>query len=95
MSIDQATVAKIAQLARLRVPESEQAHVASELSGILTWVEQLDQVDVQGVEPMTAVNDLPLRWRKDEVTDGGAAADILANAPSEKSDFFTVPKVVE
>ena len=95
MTIDQNTVAKIARLARLRIPSEEQAHVAGELNQILNWVEQLNEVDVANVEPLANVNDASLRQRPDIVNDGGCAEDILANAPSSTADFFTVPKVVE
>lgn len=95
MSIDQKTVAKIANLSRLKIPADEQASVAGELNKILEWVAQLDEVNVTGIEPLTGGNDLPLRWRDDVVNDGGKTADILANAPSKTADFFTVPKVIE
>jgi aspartyl-tRNA(Asn)/glutamyl-tRNA(Gln) amidotransferase subunit C len=95
MSIDQNIVAKIAVLARIKIPEEEQAHVASELSNILNWVEQLNEVDVAGVEPLASVNDSSLRARPDVVNDGGNSEEILANAPAKTADFFTVPKVVE
>lgn len=95
MSIDQKIVAKIATLARLKIPAEEQAYVAGELSSILNWIEQLNEVNVDGVEPLTSVNDSSLRMRADIVSDGGCAEDILANAPAKTADFFTVPKVVE
>jgi aspartyl-tRNA(Asn)/glutamyl-tRNA(Gln) amidotransferase subunit C len=95
MSIDQKTVARIAHLARLKIPEPEQASVAGELSKILDWVEQLNQVDVTGVEPLANVNDMALRRRKDVITDGNKVRDILSNAPAQTADFFTVPKVIE
>lgn len=95
MSIDQKTVAKIASLSRLKIPEDEQKQVASDLSKILDWVAQLDEVNVAGIEPMTSGNDTALRWREDVVNDGGRPADILANAPAKTADFFTVPKVIE
>ena len=95
MSIDQKTVARIAHLARLKIPESEQQSLAGELSKILEWIEQLNAVDVTGVEPLSNVNDKALRWRDDVVTDGNKPEDILANAPAKTADFFTVPKVVE
>ena len=95
MTIDQKTVAKIANLSRLKIPADEQAHVADELSKILAWMEQLNEVNVAGVQPLTGGNDLPLRWRDDLVNDGGKTQDILANAPSKTADFFTVPKVIE
>lgn len=95
MPLDTAAVAKIAHLARLNVPQEELQHVAGELSNILNWIEQLNEVDVAGVEPLANVNDLPLRSREDVVNDGGAASDILANAPAQTADFFVVPKVIE
>lgn len=93
--IDQTTVAKIAHLARLQIPPEERQSVAGELSKILDWVAQLNEIDVAGIEPLTNVNDTKLRWRDDVVTDGGKPEDILANAPSKTADFFTVPKVIE
>ena len=95
MSIDIATVAKIAHLARLKVPQEQLQQVAGELSKILNWVEQLNEVNVEGVAPLANVNDLPLRWRDDVVNDGGKTEDILANAPAKTADFFVVPTVVE
>jgi aspartyl-tRNA(Asn)/glutamyl-tRNA(Gln) amidotransferase subunit C len=95
MSIDQKTVARIAHLSRLKIPDEEQKHVAGELSKIIDWIEQLNEVDVTGVEPLSSVNDMALRRREDVVTDGGKMADIMANAPAHTADFFTVPKVVE
>ena len=94
-TIDQNTVVKIANLARLKVSPKQQVSVASELNGILQWVEQLNEVNVDGVEPLANVNDAQLRLRADVINDGGKAQDILANAPSRTSDFFTVPKVIE
>jgi len=95
MSLDKATVARIAHLARIRVPEADQEHLAGELSKILTFVEQLNEVDTEGVEPMSSAVELTLRRRPDEVTDGGYRDDILANAPDRAEGFFSVPKVVE
>jgi len=95
MSLDKATVAKIARLARIRVDEAEQESLAGELSQILTWIEQLNEVDTDGVEPMTSAVDTPLPMREDVVTDGGDPARVLANAPKSKDGFFVVPKVVE
>ncbi len=95
MSIDQKLVARIAELARLKIPVDERAKEAGELGQILAWVEQLNEVDVSGVEPLASVNDANLRWREDAVTDGGYPDDVLANAPASTADFFTVPKVVE
>ena len=95
MSIDVKIVAKIANLARLKIPADEQAHVAGELNQILAWVEQLNEINVANVEPLANVNDASLRMRPDIINDGGKPEDILANAPASTADFFTVPKVVE
>lgn len=95
MSIDSATVTKIAHLARLKVAEADKPQLAAELNGILAFVAQLDEVDVKGVAPMTSAHAMTLRQRDDVVTDGGDAAAILANAPQRTGDFFVVPKVVE
>ncbi len=95
MSIDNATVAKIARLARIDVPEADRERLAGELSNILTWVEQLNEVDTEGVAPMTSVVEVALPRRADAVTDGGAAEDILANAPRRDDGFFVVPQVIE
>jgi len=95
MALDRATVARIAHLARLRVAEEDLDGLAGELSNILTWVEQLAEVDTEAVAPMTSVVEVDLPRRKDEVTDGGYPEKILANAPDAERGFFTVPKVVE
>jgi aspartyl-tRNA(Asn)/glutamyl-tRNA(Gln) amidotransferase subunit C len=95
MSVDAATVRHIAKLARIAVSEEEVAALAPELSNILGWVEQLQEVDVEGVEPMTAVIPNTLRLREDAVTDGGKREDVLANAPAAEHGFFAVPKVIE
>lgn len=99
MSLDISTVRAIAELARIEVREEELDHLAGELSGILTFVEQLAEVNTDGVEPMSSVADLTLPMRKDRVTDGGYAQAVLANAPDAVVEtdggFFTVPKVVE
>jgi aspartyl-tRNA(Asn)/glutamyl-tRNA(Gln) amidotransferase subunit C len=105
MSLDKDTVARIARLARLKVPDEELAPLAGELSGILAWIEQLNEVDTRDVAPLASVSDVTLPLREDKVTDGGIAARVLANAPGgavyiDPSDknaggFFTVPKVVE
>lgn len=95
MTIDQKIVAKIANLARLKVPPEEQMQVAGELNKIIDWVAQLNEVNVEGIEPLSSVNDGNLRWRDDVVNDGGKPQAILANAPAKTADFFTVPKVVE
>jgi aspartyl-tRNA(Asn)/glutamyl-tRNA(Gln) amidotransferase subunit C len=95
MSIDRATVAKIAHLARIKVPEAELDHLAGELSKILAFVEQLSEVDTEGVAPMSSVVATTLRWRPDQVDDGGYREAILANAPDRAEGFFGVPKVIE
>ncbi|MPY70775.1 MAG: Asp-tRNA(Asn)/Glu-tRNA(Gln) amidotransferase subunit GatC [Alphaproteobacteria bacterium] len=96
MSVDKSTVARIAQLARIRVPEEELDGLAGELDKILGWIEQLDEVDTDGVAPMTSnAEGMTLRWRRDEVTDGDRRDDILANAPEAQDGHFVVPRVVE
>jgi aspartyl-tRNA(Asn)/glutamyl-tRNA(Gln) amidotransferase subunit C len=105
MALDKETVARIARLARLNVPEDELAPLAGELSGIFAWIEQLNEVDTASIEPLSSVSAVTLPLRADKVTDGGIAAKVLANAPGgavfvDPSDknaggFFTVPKVVE
>ena len=95
MSVDKATVAKIASLARIRMSDEEAAAMVPELNQILGWVEQLGEVDVTGVEPMTAVIPNHLRLRDDVVTDGGIREAVLANAPAAEHGFFGVPKVIE
>jgi aspartyl-tRNA(Asn)/glutamyl-tRNA(Gln) amidotransferase subunit C len=95
MSIDKATVEKIAHLARIEVAESDLEPMAAELSNILDWVEQLSKVNTDDVPPMTSVVEAQLPWRKDEVTDGNRLDDILANAPEAEHGFFAVPKVIE
>jgi aspartyl-tRNA(Asn)/glutamyl-tRNA(Gln) amidotransferase subunit C len=95
MALDKATVARIAALARIRVAEEEQMRLAGELSQILTWIEQLNEVDTNGVEPMASVARQKLPMREDKVSDGGIRDKLLANAPQSARGFFTVPKVVE
>ncbi|HVN01325.1 MAG TPA: Asp-tRNA(Asn)/Glu-tRNA(Gln) amidotransferase subunit GatC [Caulobacteraceae bacterium] len=95
MAIDAATVKKVARLARIHVEEAELASMAAELSGILAWIEQLNEVDTEGVQPMASTEAVPLPMREDVVTDGGDPAKILANAPKSDRGFFVVPKVVE
>src|SRR5438309_3360241 len=95
MSVDVATVRHIARLARISVSEAEVQALAPELNNILGWVEQLQEVDVTGVEPMTAVIPNSLRLRDDAVTDGGIRDKVLANAPAAEHGFFAVPKVIE
>jgi aspartyl-tRNA(Asn)/glutamyl-tRNA(Gln) amidotransferase subunit C len=95
MSVDNKTVCRIARLARIALSEEQVAPMAVELNGILGWIEQLKDVDVSGVAPMTSVAAQPLRMREDVVTDGGRAEALLANAPRTEQQFFVVPRVVE
>lgn len=105
MSLDKDTVARVARLARLKVPEEELVPLAAELSGIFAWIEQLNEADTANVEPLASVSDVTLPMRDDKVTDGGIAEKVLANAPGgavyidptdrNAGGFFTVPKVVE
>ncbi len=95
MSLDKATVAKVANLARIRVEEKDLEPMATELNAILGWVEQLSEVDTDNVAPMTSVADMQMRWRKDEISDGGYPQEVIANAPSSEEGFFAVPKVIE
>ena len=95
MAIDAATVRKVARLARLKVPEERVEGLSRELSGIMTWIEQLGEVDTDGVEPMTSAVEQPLPMREDVVTEGGHPERVLANAPKSVNNFFVVPKVVE
>ncbi len=95
MAIDAATVRKVADLARIKTPEDRLEPLAQELTGILNWIEQLDEVDIEGVEPMTSNVSQPLRLREDVVTDGNKVAEVLSNAPKAADGFFVVPKVVE
>lgn len=95
MSLDTETVKKIAFLARVRVPEDQLDQLASELSGILGWIEQLAEVDTSGVEPMTSVATMTPHERNDCVTDGRRRDAVLANAPHAIDDYYAVPKVVE
>ena len=95
MSVDPDTVRHIAQLARIAVAEDEIEHLRGELNAILAFVEQLSQVDVEGVEPMTSVIPMEMKKRPDIVTDGGIPDAILKNAPASEEHFFVVPKVVE
>jgi aspartyl-tRNA(Asn)/glutamyl-tRNA(Gln) amidotransferase subunit C len=95
MSLDKATVARIATLARIKLPEADLEAIGGELDQILHWVEQLAEVDTAGVEPMTSVAHLTQPLREDVVTDGARADEILRNAPGRAHGFFTVPKVVE
>lgn len=95
MRVDEATVRRIARLARIKITDDEAKSLESELSGILNWVEQLDEVDTKSVEPMTLVVAQDLKRRADAVTDGEIADVVVANAPATEDNFFVVPKVVE
>ena len=95
MSVDKKTVLKIAHLARIALPAHKAGPMTDELNGILEWVEQLGEVDTEGVEPMTSAAPTKLHWREDAVSDGGKAGEIMKNAPEAEYGFFTVPKVIE
>ena len=95
MSVDTATVKKVASLARIAITDADAERLVPELNNILGWIEQLGEVDTSGVEPMTAVIPNELRLRDDVVTEGGQRDAVLANAPQGEHGFFTVPKVVE
>lgn len=95
MAVDENMVARVAHLARLSLAAGEAAPLAAELNNILGWIDQLQAVDTNGVEPMNAVIPLTRAWRADEVTDGNIQDDILANAPAAAHGFFAVPKVIE
>jgi aspartyl-tRNA(Asn)/glutamyl-tRNA(Gln) amidotransferase subunit C len=95
MSVDAETVRRVAHLARVAVAEDEVEHLQGELNAMLTFVERLAEADVSGIEPMTSVTPMAMKMRTDEVTDGGIADVIMANAPAREDHFFVVPKVVE
>ena len=95
MAVDRQTVTRISRLARIEVAETDLDTLAAELSNIIGWVEQLDEVDTDGIAPMASVANMKLRWRDDVVTDGGIADKVTANAPDPQDGMFTVPKVVE
>lgn len=95
MAVDAAMVERVAKLARLRLQPDEARHLEVEINGILGWIEDLRQVNTDGVAPMTAVIPNPLRLRDDAVTDGGIRDAVLANAPQAEHGFFAVPKVIE
>lgn len=95
MSVDAATVRRIAHLARIAVADDEVEHLRGEINAILAFVEQLREVDVDGVEPMTSVTPMEMKKREDIVTEGDIAAAVVANAPVTEDNFFLVPKVVE
>ena len=95
MSLDPATVRRIAALARIHVEEDELPKLQAELNGILGWIEQLNEVNVDGIEPLTGATQMALKMREDVVTDGGYPDKVLANAPERAGNFYAVPKVVE
>lgn len=95
MSLDKATVARVASLARIRVPDDELDALVGELNQIVGWVEQLNAVDTTGIEPMARVVNMKMAMRDDVVSDGARADAVLANGPERADAFFTVPKVVE
>lgn len=95
MSVDAKTVSRVAHLARIALPVGEVARMQGEINAMLGFVEQLNEVDVEGVEPMTSVMPMVMKKRADFVTDGGIAAQIVQNAPQSEDDYFMVPKVVE
>lgn len=95
MSIDTKTAAKVAKLARIKVEDEKLPALAQEFNNILGFIEQLNEVDVEGVEPMTSVTPMRLKRREDVVTDGGMAETVMSNAPDAREGFFAVPKVVE
>jgi aspartyl-tRNA(Asn)/glutamyl-tRNA(Gln) amidotransferase subunit C len=95
MSVDADTVRRVAHLARIAVADDEVEHLRGELNAMLAFVEQLSEVDVAGVEPMTSVMPMAMKMRRDEITDGGIADAVMATAPAREDHFFLVPKVVE
>ena len=95
MSVDNDTVRRVAHLARIAVAEGEVGNLRGELNAILAFVEQLAEVEIEGIDPMTSVTPMTLKTRKDQVTDGGVSDAIIANAPAHEHHFFLVPKVVE
>lgn len=95
MSVDTDTVKRVARLARIKVSEDDATRMTGELNAILGFVEQLDEVDIEGIEPLTSVVEQTMKKRADGVTDGNKAADIAANAPASEDNFFMVPKVIE
>ena len=95
MTVDAATVKRVAHLARIAVPDQDVPKLQSELNAILAFVEQLSEVDIDGVEPMTSVTPMAMKKRPDVVNDGGDSAAVLANAPASEDGYFLVPKVIE
>jgi len=95
MSLDKSTLERVAYLARIKINNSEIAKMTEELNNIMKWVEKLNEVDIEDVQPMTGVSNMTLREREDKVTDGGLEDKILSNAPEKIDGSFTVPKVIE
>ncbi len=95
MSVDLNTVKRVAKLARIAVTEEQADKMVGELNTIIGFVEQLNEVDVEGIEPMTSVVDMTMRKREDKITDGNKADDVVANAPATEDHYFMVPKVIE
>ena len=95
MAVDKDTVTQIARLARIRISDEQRDSLTGELNNILSWIEQLDEVDTEGVEPMTSVVAMDVPMREDRVTDGDLAETVVANAPEKARTFYVVPKVVE
>ena len=95
MKFDKDTVARVARLARIATDDTEREQLAGEISSIIAWIDTLGEVDTDDVEPMTSVGAMTLKWRRDDVTDGGIAGDITANAPARADGCFVVPKIVE
>lgn len=95
MSVDKETVRKVARLSRIRIEEDRLEPMTNELNGILNWIEQLEEVEVDGIEPMTTAVEMSLPMREDSITDGNIQDKVLANAPRSEDGFFVVPKVVE
>lgn len=95
MTINKATVKRIATLARLDVSENDIEYFAPQMQGLIKWIDQLQEVNTDNVEPLASVSEINLQWRKDEVTDGGKPEDVLANAPEAVENFFVVPKIIE
>lgn len=95
MSLDKATTQKVARLARIRLKDGEDEKYANELNGILQWIDMLDEINTDGVEPLANVANIELKLREDKITDGGIQKDILANAPETLEGYFVVPKVIE
>ncbi len=95
MALDPATIGRIARLARIRIEDWQAEQLGHELNSILGWIEQLNEVDIEGVKPLTGVAQVALAMREDAVTDGGLVEEVLANAPDRAGSFYAVPKVVE